>query len=93
MLTQEYAAGFKDNLHAALKAVPDDWDVLFLNACFLKTSETAVRENIYVNHKSACTLAYVCRRKFALQVRLQLWVTLYVVSFQLGKVAAAYAPL
>lgn len=63
-------ADFTELLESALAALPDDWDILHLHGCNVKASKQAVRQNIYVNHQSSCTLAYAFRQRFALEVSL-----------------------
>ena len=70
MRSRSAATGFREELYNAINALPDDWDMLQLNSCNPRHSKQPVRANIYVTHESSCALAYICRRSFALKVKL-----------------------
>jgi GR25 family glycosyltransferase involved in LPS biosynthesis len=60
-------ARFESNWHerfdAALRDVPDDWDMLFVGSCCTTQQRRHVKGEIYEDAKPQCTHAYCVRKK------------------------------
>lgn len=59
----KFPENWRERFDAALRDVPDDWDILFVGSCCTSPQRKLVRGEIYEDARPQCTHAYCVRRK------------------------------
>ncbi len=58
-----FAPDWRGRFDAAVRDVPDDWDVLYVGSCCTSGQRTHVKGEVYEEARPQCTHAYCVRRK------------------------------